>query len=172
MPIRKVILKTKLLPLNTFFLLSLSFFVKTSAQTKTRLLFIFDDSYSMYAGWNSPTPKIEIAKKVMGDFLDSLKKFDDLEIALRCYGHTTFFKEKNCKDSKLEVPFADVKTNYLRVKQRIQKLEPTGTTPIAYSLGHCTADFPSGGNYWNVVILITDSIEEFDGNPWQLSMDL
>jgi Ca-activated chloride channel family protein len=142
------------------------------SQTTNRILFIFDDSYSMWAGWNNPTPKIEIAKKVMGEFLDSLKDTPDLEIALRCYGHTTFFKEKNCKDSKLEVPFAKVKTNYAQVRDRIIKLEPTGTTPIAYSIGECTADFSEKGNYRNIVILITDGIEECGGDPCKVSLEL
>ena len=53
----------------SFFLLAP---IKTKAQVTNRILFIFDDSYSMYAPWNSNI-KIEVAKKVMGDFLDSLK---------------------------------------------------------------------------------------------------
>lgn len=117
--------------------------------------------------------KIDVAKKVMGEFLDSLKNTPDLEIALRCYGHTTFFKpERNCKDSKLEVPFAPVKTNYLKIKQRILKLEPMGTTPIAYSLGQCVDDFTPCSNCRNIVILITDGIEECGGNPCEVSIEL
>lgn len=151
-------------------LLTSSFLPLKSQNTLNRILFVFDDSYSMYAPWNSNI-KIEVAKKVMGEFLDSLKRIPDLEIALRCYGHTTFFKpERNCKDSKLEVPFADVKTNALKVKQRIQKLEPLGTTPIAYSLGEAANDFPVCGNCRNIVILITDGIEECDGNPCEVSL--
>jgi Ca-activated chloride channel family protein len=126
----------------------------------------------MYAPWNSNI-KIEVAKKVMGEFLDSLKNTPDLELALRCYGHTTFFKpQRNCKDSKLEVPFAEAKTNYLKIKQRINKLEPLGTTPIAYSLGECINDFTPKANCRNIVILITDGIEECDGNPCQVSIEM
>lgn len=143
-----------------------------SGQITTRILFIFDDSYSMYAPWNSNV-KIEVAKKVMGEFLDSLKNEPNLELALRCYGHTTFFKpERNCKDSKLEVPFDVAKVNTQKIKQRIQRLEPLGTTPIAYSLGECTADFTPKSNCRNIVILITDGIEECGGNPCQVSMEL
>lgn len=143
-----------------------------SAQINNRILFIFDDSYSMYAPWNSNI-KIEVAKKVMGDFLDSLKTIPNLELALRCYGHTTFFKpERNCKDSKLEVPFAPAKTNFLKIKQRINRLEPLGTTPIAYSLGESTADFTPCSNCRNIVILITDGIEECDGNPCAVSVEM
>ena len=89
-----------------FFLLILNFqFLILNSQITNRILFIFDDSYSMYAPWNSNI-KIEVAKKVMGSFLDSLKNLPNLELALRCYGHTTFIKpERNCKDTKLEIPF-------------------------------------------------------------------
>lgn len=126
----------------------------------------------MYAPWSSNV-KIDVAKKVMADFLDSLKNEENLEIALRCYGHTTFFKpERNCKDSKLEVPFAPVKKNFQKVKDRIQKLEPLGTTPIAYSLGECTKDFTPCDNCRNIVILITDGIEECGGNPCEVSIEL
>lgn len=157
-----------------FLIFNLTFHTVQSlnAQVVTRILFIFDDSYSMYAPWNSNI-KIEVAKKVMGEFLDSLKNLPDLELALRCYGHTTFFKpERNCKDTKLEVPFDGAKTNSLKIKQRIQRLEPLGTTPIAYSLGECTADFTPKSNCRNIVILITDGIEECGGNPCEVSAEL
>ncbi len=166
---------TTIIKLARYYFLILLFigaYWRSNAQVTNRILFIFDDSYSMYAPWNSNI-KIEVAKKVMGEFLDSLKNFPNLELALRCYGHTTFFKpERNCKDSKLEVPFATAKTNYLKIKQRINRLEPLGTTPIAYSLGECTADFTPCSNCRNIVILITDGIEECEGNPCKVSIEL
>jgi Ca-activated chloride channel family protein len=138
----------------------------------TRILFIFDDSYSMYGGWNTGI-KIEVAQKLMGEFLDSLKNTKNLEIALRCYGHQTPFRPvRNCEDSKLEVAFAPVLTNSKIVKDRINKLTPTGTTPIAYSLGECAADFPVDDKVRNVVILITDGIEECGGDPCAVSKAL
>lgn len=164
--IQRSLLKASIL----LFFFFVSLFAKS--QVTNRILFIFDDSYSMYAPWNSNI-KIEVAKKVMGEFLDSLKNLPNLQLALRCYGHTTFFKpERNCKDSKLEVPFADAKTNSLKIKQRINKLEPLGTTPIAYSLGECTNDFTPCSNCRNIVILITDGIEECEGNPCKVSLEL
>lgn len=138
----------------------------------TRILFIFDDSYSMYGGWNTGI-KIEVAQKLMGEFLDSLKNTKNLEIALRCYGHQTPFRPvRNCEDSKLEVAFATVLTNSKIVKDRINKLTPTGTTPIAYSLGECATDFPVDDKVRNVVILITDGIEECGGDPCAVSKAL
>lgn len=126
----------------------------------------------MYAPWNSNI-KIEVAKKIMGEFLDSLKGIPDLELALRCYGHQTFIKPtRDCKDTKLEVPFASASTNASKIKQRILKLEPLGTTPIAYSLGESAADFTPCSNCRNIIILITDGIEECGGNPCEVSAAL
>lgn len=160
---------------NRYFLSLLiltSLFVNLRSQPTNRILFIFDDSYSMYAPWNSNI-KIEVAKKIMGEFLDSLKTLPKLELALRCYGHQTFIKpERNCKDTKLEVPFALAKDNALKIKLRIQKLEPLGTTPIAYSLGESVKDFTPCDSCRNIVILITDGIEECDGNPCEVSKEL
>lgn len=155
---------------NLVVLLLLAFSLQS--QVTNRILFIFDDSYSMYAPWNSNI-KIEVAKQVMAKFLDSLKGLPNLDLALRCYGHTTFIKPtRNCKDTKLEVPFAPASENAAKIKQRIQKLEPLGTTPIAYSLAECTADFTTCSNCRNIVILITDGIEECEGNPCQVSLEL
>lgn len=147
-------------------------FLISHSQPTNRILFIFDDSYSMYAPWNSNI-KIEVAKKIMGEFLDSLKSLPNLELALRCYGHQTFIKpERNCKDTKLEVPFAKANVNAPKIKQRILKLEPLGTTPIAYSLGESAADFTPCSNCRNIIILITDGIEECEGVPCQVSAEL
>lgn len=167
-------LKQKQVKLKALLLLAIFHFTPSifHAQVTNRILFIFDDSYSMYAPWNSNI-KIEVAKQVMGEFLDSLKSLPNLELALRCYGHTTFFKpERNCKDSKLEVPFGAAKLNSLKIKKRIQQLEPLGTTPIAYSLGESVNDFTPCSTCRNIVILITDGIEECNGNPCEVSLQL
>ncbi len=166
------ILKTKNLKSVLFFLLLITNFFNLKSQTTNRILFIFDDSYSMYAPWNSNV-KIDVAKKIMGEFLDSLKTIPNLELALRCYGHTTFIKPtRNCKDTKLEVPFGPVSQTATQIKQRIQKLEPLGTTPIAYSLGESVADFTPCSDCRNIVILITDGIEECGGFPCEVSAAL
>jgi Ca-activated chloride channel homolog len=142
------------------------------ANTTTRILFIFDDSFSMYGKWGNGN-KIDVSKKLMGEFLDSLKNTPKLQVALRCYGHQTPFRpNRNCQDSKLEVPFDSASTNCKKIKDRINKLQPTGTTPIAYSLGESANDFPPCENCRNIVVLITDGIEECDGDPCAVSMAL
>ena len=61
------------------FISILTFFCYSfKSQITNRILFIFDDSYSMYGPWKSDI-KIEVAKKVMGEFLDSLENISNLE---------------------------------------------------------------------------------------------
>ncbi|MBS1647304.1 MAG: VWA domain-containing protein [Bacteroidetes bacterium] len=145
---------------------------KADTGITTRILFIFDDSFSMYGAWGSGS-KIDISKKLMGEFLDSMKNTPRLQLALRCYGHQTPYRpNRNCQDSKLEIPFDKASVNCLKIKDRINRLQPTGTTPIAYSLGESAADFPPCENCRNMVILITDGIEECNGDPCAVSLAL
>lgn len=163
------------LPFLSAFLFLLSFVsFSQPAPQKTRLLFVFDDSFSMFGDWQSDK-KIVVAKKLMSEFLDSLVKSSgpDIEIALRVYGHQSSLwpGPVNCEDTKLEVGFGTIPTNVPKMKKVINGLTPTGTTPIAYSLGRCAYDFPDNKGR-NIVILITDGIEECNGDPCAVSLEL
>jgi Ca-activated chloride channel family protein len=116
---------------------------------------------------------MDVAKKLLGEFVDSLKTKSNLEIALRCYGHQFYIGNgKNCKDSRLEVPFALPYFNADKIKAKLYGITPTGTTPIAYSLEQCANDFTPCDNCNNIVILITDGQEECAGDPCAISLAL
>ncbi|MBC7861474.1 MAG: VWA domain-containing protein [Bacteroidia bacterium] len=145
----------------------------TDANGKTtRILFIFDCSFSMYGIWSNNETRMEIAKRILSSFMDSLKPVPNLEIAFRCYGHQTSYMQHDCKDTKLEVPFGKPSENAELIKSKIKALKPTGTTPIAYTLEQCAPDFTECTNCKNVIILITDGIEECDGDPCAISIAL
>jgi len=118
----------------------------------TRIEFLFDASQSMFAQWQSNT-RYEVAKKLLGEMVDSLDKINNLELALRVYGHTKKFPPQDCDDTKLEVPFG--KNTAYQIKKRLSEIGPSGTTPIAMSLDKCGGDFPSDPSR-NIIILITD----------------
>ena len=134
------------------------------SQETTRILFIFDGSNSMNGQWQEQS-KIKVAKKLMYETMDELSKLDNLEVGLRMYGHQTkiFPGQQDCSDTKLEVPFG--KNNFTKIKQKINSLQPKGTTPIARSLEYAAQDFPACENCRNVIILITDGIEACDEDP-------
>ncbi len=135
----------------------------------TRILFVFDASQSMYAKWQSDI-KINIARKLLSNLLDSLRNVENLELALRVYGHQHLYPPQVCNDTKLEVPFA--KNNIDRIKHRLKSIKPRGTTPIAYALEKAGGDFTPRPNSRNIIVLITDGIEECNGNPCAVSNDL
>src|SRR5690242_11421425 len=66
----------------------------------TRIEFLFDASQSMYGKWQSGA-KIDVAKKLMNQLMDSLRDVPDLELALRVYGHQKPFPPQDCDDSRL-----------------------------------------------------------------------
>lgn len=138
---------------------------------KTRILFVLDGSQSMYARWENGQ-KMQIATRLLRELVDSLKDVDNVELALRAYGHqySVTSNGRNCKDTKLEVPFSA--NNHAKITDRLQSIRPRGTTLIAYSLEQAANDFPADKNVRNVIILITDGIEECDGDPCAVSLAL
>ncbi|MBM3404288.1 MAG: VWA domain-containing protein [Bacteroidetes bacterium] len=142
--------------------------VKESVKPKpvTRILFLFDGSQSMYGRWQSDQ-KINIARQLLSTILDSLATVPDLELALRVYGHTKPVPPQDCDDTRLEIPFG--KNNAVEIKHKLRFITPKGTTPIATSLEKAGSDFPPCDNCRNIIVLITDGIEECNGDPCAVS---
>lgn len=132
----------------------------------TRILFIFDASQSMLGRWQSDT-KFNIAKRIMSELLDSLAYVKNIELGLRVYGHQSHFPPQDCKDTKLEVPFGP--DNAAKIKSKLRTVSPRGTTPLAYSLEQSAKDFTPCSSCRNIVVLITDGIEECSGDPCAVS---
>jgi len=78
------------------------------------------------------------------------------------YGHTVKYPPGDCKDSKLVVPFGT--NNQGLIKQKVKEAQPTGITPIEHSMTEAASDFKDNKTN-NIVILITDGIEECGGDP-------
>ena len=164
---------------NIFFLLFLlSALWCSSQQTQTapesreqitRILFVFDASQSMYGQWQSDE-KIRIARDLMIHILDSLKTVPNLEMALRVYGHQKPYPPQDCDDTKLEVPFGQ--NNAGKISNVLKTLVPKGSTPIAYALEQTKNDFYPCDNCRNIIVMITDGIEECGGDPCAVSRAL
>jgi Ca-activated chloride channel family protein len=135
--------------------------IKKEEPTLTRVLFVFDASNSMQSKHGSKT-RIQGAKDLFYNFLDSLSKQKNIQFALRMYGHTVKYPPGDCKDSKLVVPFG--KNNSALIKSKVSEAKPTGITPIEHSITESANDFPDTKAI-NMIILITDGIEECGGDP-------
>ncbi len=135
----------------------------------TRILFVFDGSQSMSGYWDSDV-KINIARNFLLHVVDSLETLPNVQMALRVYGHQSPVVLQDCRDTKLEVTF-DI-NNAHKIRQKLRFVKPLGNTPIAYSLEQCANDFPPCADCRNIVILITDGIEECGGDPCDVSHKL
>lgn len=147
-------------------IMSLMAFAHLGAQVKkpvrpTRILFVFDASRSMNTRHQSGS-RMDGAKNLFYRFIDSLSKDKSMEFALRMYGHTVKYPPGDCKDSKLIVPFSA--GNSALIKQKVSLAKPTGITPIEHSLTEAANDFKDNKAN-NIVIIITDGIEECGGDP-------
>lgn len=139
----------------------LAFSQKKNTPKPTRILFVFDASKSMKAKHQNST-RMDGAKNLFYSFVDSLGKDKSIQFALRMYGHTVKYPPGDCKDSKLIVPFGP--NNLSLIKQKVSEATPTGITPIEHSLTEAANDFKDNKTN-NIVIIITDGIEECGGDP-------
>ncbi len=138
--------------------------------TKTRILFLLDASGSMLAKWEGNT-RISVAKNLLIDMADSLENRQNVEFGLRAYGHTTHRSRQDCKDTRLEVKFRQGSKE--TIKEALNDIKPKGTTPIAYSLQEAARDFPvKKPEIKNIIILLTDGLEECEGDPCAVSLAL
>lgn len=142
---------------------------KPKPKPVTRILFVFDGSQSMLATWQSDK-KITIANKMICSILDSLSNVENLQLGLRVYGHQKSFPPQDCDDSKLEVPLGF--NTIPSIKSKLKQINPKGTTPIAASLELAGGDFSQCDNCRNIIILITDGLEECKGDPCAVSLAL
>ena len=133
-----------------------------------RILFIFDASYSMTGRWESGR-KIDRAKELLSNMVDSLKNIENLEIGLRVYGHRSGYPPPDCEDTHLEIGFLKANTAVDIIKKKLSVIKSRGTTPIGRSLEEGAKDLKAAGDARNIVILITDGKEECGMDPCAVS---
>ena len=154
-----IILK-KLFLLIFIVLCNLSYGQDTPRQQK--ILFVLDASGSMEAMWGNDT-KMNIAKQILYKLVDSLEKTNpNIQVGLRVFGHQYHKRLDNCRDSKLEIPFSSL--NQEIFASTLAAIQPNGNTPIAYSLIESAKDFSTIESL-NSIILITDGLENCEGDP-------
>ena len=117
----------------------------------------------MNLDWDKQT-RMAAAKEILSQAIEKLRGVEDLEIALRVYGHQSMINNEvqDCNDTKLEVPFGKDRIDAIKIK--VKGLTGKGATPIARSLEAAAADFPDTIAR-NFIILITDGLESCDNDP-------
>lgn len=122
--------------LLTIFILVLGFCVPVVFATKPTLShnyieIIFDGSGSMKEVMNGET-KIDIARNAIDETLGRIDGVSN--VGLRVYG----LEEDDCKSSELLVDF--LQGNHGEIVDAVNNVEPTGPTPIGYSVARARED--------------------------------
>ncbi len=133
-----------------------------SAVKPTRVLFILDASGSMAGKWKEST-KMEMAKKIITHLADSLSR-ENIQFAVRVFGHQKDKSFEDCKDTKLELPFNPSNSSLL--PKTLDRIQAKGYSPIALSLEAAINDFPlTKTEQRPIIILISDGFENCTGEP-------
>ena len=169
-------MKDKLICFIATLLFAVTFVTNAEAQNrvsdvgdKTRVLIILDCSHSMWDRWQSDS-KIKVTQQVLLKFLDSVANQQNIEVALRVFGHLN----RNSYGTRLEVPF-EPDNNY-KIQSKIKTLVPNGACTAASALSSSLNDFPTVGSSSkhmqgnadgqprNIILIITDGMDDCDGN--------
>lgn len=124
---------------------------------QTHLLLVLDCSHSMWETWQSES-KIKVTQQVLRRFIDSVDRRRDFDMALRIFGH----KNDGSLASRLEVPFGD--DNYYRLLGKLRTLVPEGNCDAASALGGVVDDFAQHPNDRNIILMITDGVDDCSGD--------
>ncbi len=134
-----------------------------TAVAAERAIIVLDGSGSMW-GQIDGTPKISIARKVLGDVLATIP--GDLSLGLLAYGH----REKgNCSDIELIIPPAP--NTAAQIVDTAQSISPKGKTPLSEAVRQA-AEILKYSEQKATVILITDGLETCNADPCALGRQL
>lgn len=136
------------------------------AKTKpARILFLVDGSSSMLYNWKGNETRNKVASRIISDICDSIIAVNnDVAFAIRAYGTQYPSQQKNCTDTRLEMPFTTANNIHL-LKHKATQIRAYGYSPIAYSLQVAAEqDFQYSDDYSYSIILITDGGESCGGD--------
>ncbi len=142
----------------------------TPAKAPSQDLEIILDGSGSMAGRIGGRTKMEIAKQTLLNLTRELASRDDLALALRLYGHQSPKEKKDCRDTRLEIPFGRV--DPAPIKSLLRKITPRGYTPLAHSIGEAAKDFDLKAQRVRTVVLITDGLETCQGDPCRAAREM
>jgi len=161
---------------SAFIILFMSLFICGQSQIingfkgkKTRILFLLDGSGSMLAEMDESN-RWSVAVTLMSKIVDTLRTVPNVEVGLRVFGHNKPNELRDCNDTRLEVPFSPY--NHKQFVGRLRQIKPLGYTSITQSLLASAKDFPEDKTARNIIIIITDGVEECGGDPCKVSEQL
>lgn len=127
-------------------------------------ILVLDGSGSMWAQLPEGRSRIEVARDVLGDYLDT--RDASVPLGVIAYGHN---RRGDCSDIATIAPVAEQQAATLGPVLR--GLMPRGKTPLAEALRRAAAELPATAEAADIV-LITDGLETCGGDPCAVAAEL
>ena len=120
---------------------------------------VLDSSASMSERLPEGETRMEAAQRILRQAIDDLPEREGINVGLRVYGHvgdnTEAGRALSCRSSELVVPVSGLDKAALIAQ--VEAMQPTGWTPIAYSLEQAATDFQPGvASITNPIVLGTE----------------
>lgn len=131
---------------------------------KERILIILDASASMQQQWQDSLTRFKAASAFIMQLMDSVyARNNEVEFALRVYGHQYPAGQNNCYDTRLEVMYS--MDNYTQMSLRLASLHTIGVTPVSFAISEALDyDMSDVDRYNYHMVIITDGAESCGGN--------
>ena len=130
----------------------------------------------MAAPTDTGVARIDSAKTVLNQVIDSIPDTEGVNVGFRIYGHegdnTEAGRAESCLSSDLVVPMEGVDRPALT--EQVDLLQPVGWTPLGYALEQAAGDFEqdASDNVVNAIIMVTDGLETCDADPVEIAGEL
>ena len=106
-----------------FFVNSDTTFSQPSIEKEPRILFLIDASGSMNLPWTKDANRFEAASLIITELMETAQlESNKISFGIRVFGAQHPAAQKNCFDTKLEVPFRYQNLN--QIKARMKDLRP------------------------------------------------
>lgn len=138
------------------------------AQDRIRILFVLDASLSMRNEWKGGS-KWSVATNSLLGIADSISKIQNVEMGLRVFGDMYPEPDKNCRDTRMVIPFDT--NNVSKFRRKISEIRPKGITPLVYTIEKAAADFGDKRTK-NIMVVITDGEDACDRDPCSVTAAL
>lgn len=134
-----------------------------SAQQQATIL-VYDASGSMWGVLPEGSTKVEVARRVLGEFFAS--RDDSVPIGVVVYGHN---RRGDCADIEVVAPVAVHDADGLAA--RLNRINPVGMTPLTDALNRAAGEIPVTAETADI-ILVTDGLETCNADPCALAARL
>lgn len=132
------------------------------------VLIILDASYSMEEKIGNER-KIDIAKRVIYNTIRTIPR--STKLGLRVYGHEIgIIGLYPCRKTELLVPINF--NTQAEITDKLRRIQPTGQTPISYSIKMAVENDFISLNGPKRIILVSDGMETCDGDPCDYAVEM